>query len=125
LNKPCYPNAKETSKLVQNKIGCLPRVTKLILAGKIDFVHFLVHHIAVKRVNFHDAKTNLSRYFAKLVRGEALVLCSRNRPVAERWSPQKRQVREPRIGVAKGLFKVPDSFFEPLSDAVLKAFGGK
>jgi hypothetical protein len=36
-----------------------------------------------------------------------------------------RTVREPRIGVAKGEFVVPDSFFEPLSREVLEAFSGK
>jgi antitoxin (DNA-binding transcriptional repressor) of toxin-antitoxin stability system len=74
----------------------------------------------VKRVNIHDAKTNLSRYLAELAPGKALVLCNRNRPVAE-----LRSLRKPRIGTAKGEFVVPDSFFEPLPDEILKAFSGK
>jgi hypothetical protein len=32
---------------------------------------------------------------------------------------------KPRIGVAAGKFEVPDSFFEPLPDEILKAFSGK
>jgi antitoxin (DNA-binding transcriptional repressor) of toxin-antitoxin stability system len=79
----------------------------------------------VKRVNIHDAKTNLSRYLAELVPGEALLLCNRNRPVAELRSLPKKAVRKPRIGVAKGQFVVPDSFFEPLPDEIMKAFTGK
>jgi hypothetical protein len=31
-------------------------------------------------------------------------------------------VQEPRIGIAKGKFAVPDSFFEPLPDEMLNAF---
>lgn len=64
----------------------------------------------MKRVNIHDAKTNLSRYLAKLTPGEILVLCNRNRPVAELRSTGAKTVRKPRIGVAKGKFMVPDSF---------------
>jgi antitoxin (DNA-binding transcriptional repressor) of toxin-antitoxin stability system len=91
----------------------------------IDLVHFMVHNIVVKRVNIHDAKTNLSRYLADLPPGEALVLCNRNQPVAEIRSLRKKAVPRPRIGAAKGEFVVPDSFFEPLPDEILKAFQGK
>ena len=35
-----------------------------------ELVHFMVHNIVVKRVNIHDAKTNLSRYLAELTPGE-------------------------------------------------------
>jgi antitoxin (DNA-binding transcriptional repressor) of toxin-antitoxin stability system len=79
----------------------------------------------VKKVNIHDAKTNLSRYLAELSPGEALLLCNRNRPVAELRSLPKKRIKKPRIGVAKGEFEVPDSFFEPLPDEILEAFTGK
>ncbi len=71
----------------------------------------------------HDAKTNLSRYVAELRPGETLVLCNRNEPVAEVRLLRSAN-RKPRIGVAKGELKVPASFFEPLPDEILKAFGG-
>jgi len=76
----------------------------------------------VKRVNIHDAKTNLSRYLAELTPGDTLVLCNRNQPVAELRSLRGNAARKPRIGVAKGKFAVPDSFFDPLPDEVLAAF---
>jgi len=85
----------------------------------------MIHNMVVKRVNIHDAKTNLSRYLAELTPGESLVLCNRNQPVAEIRSLRAKAVRKPRIGVAKGEFVVPDSFFEPLPDEILKAFSGK
>jgi len=81
--------------------------------------------MVVKRVNIHDAKTNLSRYLTELRPGETLVLCNRNQPVAELRSLRKKGVRAPRIGVAAGKFEVPDSFFDPLSDEIIKAFSGK
>jgi antitoxin (DNA-binding transcriptional repressor) of toxin-antitoxin stability system len=79
----------------------------------------------VKRVNIHDAKTNLSRYLAELTPGEGLVLCNRNHPVAELRSLRKKEIRKPRIGAARGEFVVPDSFFGPLPEEILKAFSGK
>jgi antitoxin (DNA-binding transcriptional repressor) of toxin-antitoxin stability system len=76
----------------------------------------------MKQVNIHDAKTNLSRYLAELAPGETLILCNRNQPVAELRSLRKKTASKPRIGVARGEFVVPESFFEPLPDAILKAF---
>lgn len=69
----------------------------------------------------HDAKTHLSRYVSGLEKGETVLLCNRNRPVAE-LRPITRKQAKPRIGVAKGEFSVPDEFFEPLPDAIMKAF---
>jgi antitoxin (DNA-binding transcriptional repressor) of toxin-antitoxin stability system len=93
-------------------------------AVRIDLVHFIVQNRVVKKVNIHDAKTNLSRYLAELAPGEALVVCNRNQPVAELRSIRKKGVRKPRIGIAKGEFVVPASFFDPLPEEVLKGFGG-
>jgi antitoxin (DNA-binding transcriptional repressor) of toxin-antitoxin stability system len=78
----------------------------------------------MQRVNIHEAKTHLSRYLAELKPGEKLIVCNRNEPVAEIQSLRGKKTRKPRIGVAKGLGEVPDSFFEPLPDDLLKAFYG-
>lgn len=91
----------------------------------IDLVHFMVQNIVVNRVNIHDAKTHLSRYLTELKPGQALVLCNRNRPVAEIRSLRKKTARKPRLGAAKGEFVVPDSFFDPLPEEILKAFRGR
>lgn len=69
----------------------------------------------------HDAKTNLSSYIAELKPGETLLLCNRNKPVAEIRSLAHKKLK-PRIGAGKGEFTVPDSFFEPMPDEWLKAF---
>jgi antitoxin (DNA-binding transcriptional repressor) of toxin-antitoxin stability system len=94
----------------------------------IDLAHFIVQNIVLNRVNIHDAKTNLSRYLAELTPGETLVLCNRNQPVAEIRLLRRKGVRKPRIGAAKvefAEFAIPDSFFEPLPEEILKAFSGK
>ncbi len=38
---------------------------------------------------------------------------------------EPKTAREPRIGVAKGEFVVPDSFFDPLPDEILDGFSGE
>ena len=35
------------------------------------------------RLNIHEAKTHLSKYLAKLEKGETILLCRRNEPIAE------------------------------------------
>ncbi len=77
------------------------------------------------RLNIHEVKTHLSRYLAKLARGETILLCKRNIPIAEiRPLPQRRKGKRP-IGLAKGEFKVPPEFFEPLPSELLDAFNGQ
>lgn len=77
------------------------------------------------RLNIHEAKTHLSRYLARLARGELIVLCKRNVPIAEiRPLRQPRTERRP-VGLAKERFQVPESFFEPLPDDLIEAFEGK
>ncbi|MDQ2679685.1 MAG: type II toxin-antitoxin system Phd/YefM family antitoxin [Candidatus Eremiobacteraeota bacterium] len=76
------------------------------------------------RVNVHDAKTHLSEYLAKIEEGETVVLCRRNTPIAEiRGLPAKVRTERP-IGLAAGLLKVPDSFFDPLPEDVIAGFQG-
>jgi antitoxin (DNA-binding transcriptional repressor) of toxin-antitoxin stability system len=76
------------------------------------------------KLNIHEAKTHLSRYLARLAAGEVIILCNRNRPIAEIRGLREAR-REPRpIGLAKGTLVVPEAFFEPLPEAVLKALSG-
>lgn len=76
------------------------------------------------QINIHEAKTHLSRYLADLREGETIVLCRRNTPVAE-IRPLAVPTTEARpIGLGKGVFSVPDTFFEPLPDELLAAFEG-
>ena len=77
------------------------------------------------RLNIHEAKTHLSKYLAKVKRGETILLCKRNVPIAE-IRPIKAENHQPRpIGLDKGRLTVPKSFFDPLPDWLLDAFEGK
>lgn len=81
--------------------------------------------MSVVRLNMHEAKTHLSKYVAKLKGGDRIVLCRRNREIAE-IRPILEPADEPRpIGLGKGLAEVPESFFEPLPEEFLDRFEGK
>lgn len=77
------------------------------------------------RLNIHEAKTHLSKYLDRLAKGETIVLCKRNKPVAEiRPLPPARKTKRP-IGLAKNKLKIPKTFFDPLPADLLDAFEGK
>ena len=77
------------------------------------------------RLNIHEAKTHLSRYLPRLKRGEFIVLCKRNEPVAEIRPLPLRRVKPRPVGLSKGRFEIPASFFEPLPDEILDVFRGR
>ena len=77
------------------------------------------------QLNVHEAKAHLSRYLARVEAGETVVLCRRNKPVAEiRRIPRKRVESRP-FGLYKDTFTVPPAFFEPLPEEILAAFEGR
>lgn len=75
------------------------------------------------KLNIHEAKTHLSKYLAKLKAGDRILLCKRNQPIAQITPLPKAPARPRPIGLAKGIFTVPRSFFDPLPEELLEAFG--
>ncbi|MBN2498366.1 MAG: type II toxin-antitoxin system Phd/YefM family antitoxin [Deltaproteobacteria bacterium] len=77
------------------------------------------------KINIHQAKTHLSRYLANLARGETIILCRRNVPVAEiRPLPAAQKESRP-LGLGRqeyGELCLPEAFFEPLPDELLDGF---
>jgi len=77
------------------------------------------------KVNIAEAKARLSECLASAARGETVVICRRNAPIAElRALPRSEKRRRP-IGLAKGQFRVPPMFFEPLPDDLVAALRGE
>ncbi len=75
------------------------------------------------RVNIHDAKTNLSKYLSQLKKEKKIILCRHNVPIAEIVPLENEPEAEKRpIGLAKGEFSVPDSFFDELPEEVIQSF---
>ena len=70
-------------------------------------------------VNVHEAKTHLSRLLERAHNGEEIVLAKAGKPYARLMPlmPVEKPRRQP--GRLKGL-KIPDSFFEPMSDAEIR-----
>lgn len=88
---------------------------------------FLVNNWIMIMVNIHEAKAKLSQLLIQVARGERVILCRRNVPVAE-IRPIEDRVGEPRpLGLARrryGDHQIPDSFFEPLPEDLLEGFDG-
>jgi len=79
----------------------------------------------MKKINIHEAKTHLSHYLEEVEHGETVLVCRRNQPVAE-LRPLAAHRNKPRvIGLAKGKFSVPASFFEDLPGETIALFHGE
>jgi antitoxin (DNA-binding transcriptional repressor) of toxin-antitoxin stability system len=76
------------------------------------------------KLNIHEAKTHLSKYLAKLKAGDRILLCRRNRPVAEITPLPEALTHSRPIGLAKGQFTLPNAFFDSLPEEVLQSFEG-
>ena len=75
------------------------------------------------KVNIADAKAHFSRYVDCVEKGETIVLCRRNVPVAEiRPLPRTPASLRP-VGIDRGM-TLPPTFFEPLPEDTLRAFEG-
>ena len=74
------------------------------------------------KLNIHEAKTHLSRYLKKVEQGESILLCKNGDPVAQ-IIPFPKTERRSILGAAKGLGKVTEKFFEPLTEEDLPGMG--
>lgn len=75
-------------------------------------------------INIHEAKARLSEFVEAAAKGEQVVICRRNQPVAElrAVAPVRRAPRP--IGGSRWNVSVPATFFEPLPEEDLDAFEG-
>jgi prevent-host-death family protein len=78
-----------------------------------------------KLVNLHEAKAHLSELLDRVEAGETVVICRRNKPVAELKPLTPRRMQRRPIGLAKGDISIPPSFFEPLPEEILASFEGR
>jgi antitoxin (DNA-binding transcriptional repressor) of toxin-antitoxin stability system len=87
----------------------------------------MVYNMTMLKVNINAAKTHLSKYLQRLRTGreDVIVLCNRNVPVAEIRAVPVPPARSRPVGLAKGRFDVPESFFAPLPDDLAGALRGE
>lgn len=73
-------------------------------------------------VNIHEAKAKLSEYLEAVAKGERVLICKRNQPVAELRAVEQKRAEPRPIGGGPHSFTIPDSFFEPMPDDWLDEF---
>lgn len=74
-------------------------------------------------VNVHEAKTHFSRLLDRAHGGEEIVLAKAGKPYA-RLVPLEAPRPERKPGRLKGLGKLDEAFFDPLSDEELALWEG-
>jgi antitoxin (DNA-binding transcriptional repressor) of toxin-antitoxin stability system len=73
-------------------------------------------------VNVHEAKARLSEFLDAVGRGERVVICRRNQPVAELRAVEAARTTPRPVMAGPHRFDVSESFFAPLSDEMLGDF---
>ncbi len=77
------------------------------------------------QVNIHQAKTNFSRFLARVELGEEIIISNRGIPVAKLVPYRPSTNRIAALGMDQGLYTVPDDFNDPLPPDLLAAFNGE
>jgi len=94
----------------------------------IDMTNIMTYNWVMINLNLNEIKTHFSKYLAKVSKGETIVICKRNVPIAEIKSVTKVPQKKRPIGLAGkeySNFEIDNSFFEPLPDDMLAAFNGE
>jgi antitoxin (DNA-binding transcriptional repressor) of toxin-antitoxin stability system len=77
------------------------------------------------KVNIQEAKTHLSRYLDLVEKGDVIIVCRHNRPVAEIRAVQAVPVPPARVaGLLKGCVHWEPDAFAPMTDEELAEFEG-
>lgn len=77
------------------------------------------------RLDVREVKTRLSKCLARVEKGETILPCRRNQPIAE-IRPLPAKLKRPRpIGLHAGQIKLGPEFFDPLPDELLAYFNGE
>jgi antitoxin (DNA-binding transcriptional repressor) of toxin-antitoxin stability system len=82
--------------------------------------------MVMSKVNIFEVKAKLSEYLDRAARGERIVICRHNKPVAELRAIVDAVSRPRTIGPIPGrpTFDLPLSFFEALPDDELEQWDG-
>ena len=80
----------------------------------------------MSKVNVFEMKAKLSEYLDRATRGERIVICRHNKPVAELRAIEEVRTQPRPIGPLAGrpTFDVPASFFDPLPQEELDLWEG-
>jgi prevent-host-death family protein len=74
------------------------------------------------QIDLLQIQADLAHYLEQVARGENIVVTRDNEPIAE-FRPIAPSLKSARsIGLAKGTFEIPESFYEPLPSDVIESF---
>ena len=73
-------------------------------------------------ININEAKAKLSEYLDAVAKGERVMICKRNQPVAELRAVEQKRTKPRPMGLGKGTMKILPSFYDPMSDEELDDF---
>lgn len=78
------------------------------------------------KVNVFEVKAKLSAYLDRAAKGERILICRHNKPVAELRAVEEVRTQPRPVGALPGrpAFEVPSSFFDPLPDEDLDLWDG-
>ncbi len=82
----------------------------------------------MEQLNINEVKTHLSATLAKVASGETIIICKRNKPIAQITPIEQKPEKKRPLGLAAKKypdFKLPDDFDDPLPDDILTFFTGK
>jgi prevent-host-death family protein len=78
----------------------------------------------MKKVNIHQAKTELSKLVERAEAGEEIVIARAGKPAAK-LVPLTTSRGHRRLGLLDGKFQIPDDFNARLPDSIIRAFEGR
>jgi prevent-host-death family protein len=81
-----------------------------------NLVQFRTIIVNMIRVNVHDAKTRFSSLLEAAKNGETIVICNRNKPVAELKAVEQPRTKPRKLGQHVGVLAISEDFNDPLSD---------
>ncbi|MBF8300761.1 MAG: Prevent-host-death family protein [Acidobacteria bacterium] len=86
----------------------------------------MTHNMVMSKVNVFEVKAKLSEYLDRAVRGERIVICRHNKPVAELRAVEGVRAEPRPIGPLPGrpTFDIAPSFFDPLPQEELDLWEG-
>ena len=83
----------------------------------------MVNNMTMKKVNVFEIKAKLSEYLDLVEKGEQILICRRNRPVAELRAVAGTRSTDRPLGGTR--LEIPQTFFEPLPPDFENAFYGE
>ena len=84
----------------------------------------MTNYMTLYMVNIAEAKAQLSDLLDRIAKGESVLICKRNQPIAELRPVAAARTTPRKLGHAKTLVEIPASFFEPLPDDEIDGFEG-